>query len=57
MSLALELDVVADRWTGGAGMTHGGRFHALTVSRIVPETADAVSIVFDIPGDLADRYA
>ncbi|MBV9870644.1 MAG: ferredoxin--NADP reductase [Frankiaceae bacterium] len=38
-------------------MTHGGRFHALTVSRIVPETADAVSIVFDIPGDLADRYA
>lgn len=33
------------------------RFHALTVKAVRPETRDAVSIVFDIPADLADAYA
>lgn len=32
------------------------RYHPLTVRRVVAETADAISIVFDVPDDLADRY-
>jgi 3-ketosteroid 9alpha-monooxygenase subunit B len=31
-------------------------FHALAVKRVVQETADAASLVFDIPSDLADRF-
>jgi ring-1,2-phenylacetyl-CoA epoxidase subunit PaaE len=33
------------------------RFHALRVAEIVPETADANSIRFEIPGELRDRFA
>ncbi len=34
---------------------HG--FHPLRVRRVVPETSDAVSVVFDIPPDLADAFS
>lgn len=34
---------------------HG--FHQLRVLRVVPETSDASSIVFEVPSDLADKYA
>jgi ring-1,2-phenylacetyl-CoA epoxidase subunit PaaE len=33
------------------------RFHALRVAEIVPETADANSIRFEIPAELRDRFA
>ena len=33
------------------------RYHSLRVQRIVEETADARSIVFDLPSDLVDRFA
>jgi ferredoxin-NADP reductase len=32
------------------------RYHPLTVRRVVSETADAISIVFDVPDDLAALY-
>src|SRR3954454_16201882 len=32
-------------------------FHALRVAEIVPETSEANSICFDIPGELRDRFA
>ncbi|HVU62290.1 MAG TPA: ferredoxin--NADP reductase [Mycobacteriales bacterium] len=32
------------------------RYHDLAVQRVVRETADAISIGFDVPADLADRY-
>jgi 3-ketosteroid 9alpha-monooxygenase subunit B len=32
------------------------RYHALTVKRITRETADAVSLAFDVPSQLRDRY-
>src|SRR4051812_27156678 len=34
---------------------HG--YHALRIARVVPETADATSFVFDVPSELADRFA
>lgn len=34
----------------------GDRYHALRVHDVVAETADAISIVFDVPDELADRY-
>ena len=41
--------------TGSALRDHG--FHPLRVARVVRETADAVSLVFDVPGELATTYA
>lgn len=32
------------------------RFHSLTIKEVRPETRDAVSIVFDIPADLANDF-
>ncbi|NBA97378.1 1,2-phenylacetyl-CoA epoxidase subunit PaaE [Pseudomonas sp. R5(2019)] len=32
------------------------KFHSLTVKQVRPETRDAVSIVFDIPAELQDRF-
>src|SRR3954449_11474590 len=42
------------------GTTAGVRdhgYHALRIARVVPETADAMSFVFDVPSELADRFA
>lgn len=47
---------MVDRSNRGRGVAHSGRFHFLTVSRVIPETADAISIAFDIPAVLAPRY-
>lgn len=33
------------------------RFHSLTVSKVTPETADTVSISFDIPDELKDSFS
>jgi ferredoxin-NADP reductase len=33
------------------------RFHTLTVRRVTRETADAISIVFEVPADFESRYA
>jgi ferredoxin-NADP reductase len=40
--------------TDAASVRH--RYHGLRVKRVVRETADACSIVFDIPSDLAEQY-
>lgn len=32
------------------------RFHSLTIKQVRPETRDAVSIVFDVPAELADEF-
>ncbi|MGP0171380.1 1,2-phenylacetyl-CoA epoxidase subunit PaaE [Pseudomonas sp. NCHU5208] len=32
------------------------KFHSLTIKEVRPETRDAVSIAFDIPGELADTF-
>ena len=37
-------------------MSHAPRFHRLTVNDLRRETADAVSLTFAIPKDLADDY-
>ncbi|HYD62894.1 MAG TPA: ferredoxin--NADP reductase [Noviherbaspirillum sp.] len=34
-----------------------GRYHALTVAQVIEETADAKSIVFDVPAPLLDAFA
>ncbi|MFF5992001.1 1,2-phenylacetyl-CoA epoxidase subunit PaaE [Prauserella flavalba] len=34
-----------------------GEFHALTVAEVTPLCDDAVAITFDVPGELAERYA
>ncbi|TKG70761.1 1,2-phenylacetyl-CoA epoxidase subunit PaaE [Prauserella endophytica] len=34
-----------------------GEFHALTVAEVTPLCDDAVAISFDVPGELAERYA
>lgn len=35
---------------------HDHGFHALRVRRVVPETAEAVSLVFDVPPELAETF-
>ena len=37
--------------------TSSPRFHSLTVRDVRRETADAVSVAFDVPSELADAYA
>ena len=39
-----------------AAPTRDRGYHSLPIKRIVPETADAASIVFDIPAELAPSY-
>src|SRR5580704_6322714 len=34
-----------------------GEYYALSVKRVIQETADSCSLVFEIPGDLRDRFA
>src|SRR5262252_5063297 len=44
---------------GGRGIPSSGMpgFHALRVKRVVRETADACSILFDVPAHLASAFA
>jgi ferredoxin-NADP reductase len=37
--------------------TVSDRYHPLRVARVVGETADAISIVFDVPADLSESFA
>ncbi|WP_433684483.1 hypothetical protein [Nocardia sp. CA-119907] len=32
------------------------RTHTVKVAEVIVETADATTLVFDIPGDLTDRF-
>jgi ferredoxin-NADP reductase len=41
----------------GAAVTVADRYHSLKVKRVVPETTDAVSIVFDVPASLSSAFA
>jgi ferredoxin-NADP reductase len=51
------INVLVGRLNGRREVAHSDRYHPLTVQRVVRETADAISIVFDIPADLRSRYA
>lgn len=50
MSIAVDVRVAAVD-------TVVDRYHALRVTEVVERTPDAISIVFDIPADLADSFA
>lgn len=41
---------------GQAAQPHDRGYHSLTISKVVPETDDAVSLVLDVPDDLRSTY-
>ena len=38
-------------------MSLNARFYPLTISEVRRETADAVSLLFDMPDDMAEKFA
>lgn len=57
MPLSENAIIVADMSPPGADAAHRDHgFHSVRVARVVTETADAVSLVLDVPDDLRSTY-